>query len=84
MADGVPRLAQVPPCFFAHEHVFSFSFSFPHAHPPFVPAASTGPLRLRNLLSTSSGFQSAQFRVFENKLGLDPENRIKYNAAVYT
>lgn len=33
----------------------------------------------RNYLSTASGFQSLQFRMIENKLGIKPEHRIKYN-----
>ena len=37
-------------------------------------------LSFRNFLGTSSGFQSVQFRVIENKLGLRRGNRIKYEA----
>lgn len=33
----------------------------------------------RDYLSTASGFQSLQFRMIENKLGIKPEHRIKYN-----
>lgn len=33
----------------------------------------------RNYLSPASGFQSLQFRLLENKLGLKIENRNKYN-----
>lgn len=33
----------------------------------------------RNYLSPASGFQSLQFRLIENKLGLKTENRVKYN-----
>jgi len=33
----------------------------------------------RNYLSTASGFQSLQFRMIENKLGIKPEHRVKYN-----
>jgi tryptophan 2,3-dioxygenase len=40
-------------------------------------------LEFRNLLSPSSGFQSAQFRALENKLGLKRARRQTYNAATY-
>lgn len=33
----------------------------------------------RNYLSPASGFQSLQFRLIENKLGLKSANRVKYN-----
>ncbi|KAL5276617.1 TDO2 family protein [Megaselia abdita] len=33
----------------------------------------------RNHLNPASGFQSLQFRLIENKLGLRSENRVKYN-----
>lgn len=33
----------------------------------------------RDYLSSASGFQSMQFRLIENKLGLKSENRVKYN-----
>lgn len=33
----------------------------------------------RNHLNPASGFQSLQFRLIENKLGLKSENRVKYN-----
>lgn len=36
----------------------------------------------RNYLSTASGFQSLQFRMIENKLGIKPEHRIKYNKTI--
>eukprot|EP00057_Strongylocentrotus_purpuratus_P022887 XP_011677361.1 PREDICTED: tryptophan 2,3-dioxygenase-like [Strongylocentrotus purpuratus] len=32
----------------------------------------------RDYLAPASGFQSAQFRVFENKMGIKPDNRIQY------
>nr|XP_054757031.1 tryptophan 2,3-dioxygenase B-like [Lytechinus pictus] len=32
----------------------------------------------RDYLSPASGFQSAQFRVFENKVGIKPDDRIQY------
>lgn len=38
----------------------------------------------RTNLSTSSGFQSWQFRIIENKLGVRKESRINYNQACYT
>ncbi|CAB4062521.1 TDO2 [Lepeophtheirus salmonis] len=41
-------------------------------------------LNFRDVLSTASGFQSYQFRMLENKLGLKKENRIKYNKCHYT
>ncbi|XP_048772807.1 tryptophan 2,3-dioxygenase-like isoform X2 [Ostrea edulis] len=37
----------------------------------------------RQHLSTASGFQSLQFRLLENKLGVKQENRIKYNQQHY-
>lgn len=33
----------------------------------------------REYLSSASGFQSLQFRLIENKLGVKPEHRVKYN-----
>lgn len=33
----------------------------------------------RDYLSPASGFQSLQFRLMENKLGMKSENRVKYN-----
>ncbi|XP_047141886.1 tryptophan 2,3-dioxygenase isoform X1 [Hydra vulgaris] len=38
----------------------------------------------RNVLETSSGFQSWQFRIIENKLGVKKVNRIKHNKADYS
>lgn len=40
-------------------------------------------LDFRNLLTPSSGFQSAQFRQLENKLGLKRTQRLRYNEADY-
>jgi tryptophan 2,3-dioxygenase len=40
-------------------------------------------LDFRNLLTPSSGFQSAQFRQIENKLGLARTQRLRYNEADY-
>lgn len=40
-------------------------------------------LEFRTFLGSSSGFQSLQFRLLENKLGLTEENRIRYNQAYY-
>src|SRR3972149_266263 len=40
-------------------------------------------LDFRNLLTPSSGFQSAQFRTLENKLGLRRTQRLAYNEASY-
>jgi tryptophan 2,3-dioxygenase len=40
-------------------------------------------LDFRNLLTPSSGFQSAQFRSIENRLGLRRTQRLKYNDAFY-
>ncbi|MCC6870346.1 MAG: hypothetical protein IT522_16130 [Burkholderiales bacterium] len=40
-------------------------------------------LDFRNLLTPSSGFQSAQFRSIENKLGLARTQRLRYNEADY-
>ncbi|PAV80052.1 hypothetical protein WR25_04887 [Diploscapter pachys] len=37
----------------------------------------------RKYLTPASGFQSLQFRLLENKLGVNPERRIKYNAQHY-
>jgi len=38
----------------------------------------------RNHLQSSSGFQSWQFRLLENKLGIKKENRIRYNNSNYS
>jgi tryptophan 2,3-dioxygenase len=40
-------------------------------------------LDFRDLLIPASGFQSFQFRIVENKLGLKSDNRLKYNKAIY-
>ncbi|XP_047003214.1 tryptophan 2,3-dioxygenase [Schistocerca americana] len=36
-------------------------------------------MEFRNYLSPASGFQSLQFRLLENKLGVKQEHRVKYN-----
>ncbi|HEX6947545.1 MAG TPA: tryptophan 2,3-dioxygenase family protein [Acidimicrobiia bacterium] len=41
-------------------------------------------LDFRDYLYPASGFQSAQFRIVENKLGLRREDRLKLEGAVYT
>jgi tryptophan 2,3-dioxygenase len=41
-------------------------------------------LDFRDLLVTASGFQSLQFRLIENRLGVDPESRPRIAGAVYT
>ncbi|EGG21340.1 tryptophan 2,3-dioxygenase [Cavenderia fasciculata] len=40
-------------------------------------------LEFRNLLVPASGFQSVQFRVIENKLGIIPDNRVQYQQHHY-
>tara|TARA_Y100001970_G_C14250711_1_gene871632 strand:- start:3442 stop:4530 length:1089 start_codon:yes stop_codon:yes gene_type:complete len=40
-------------------------------------------LEFRDLLNPASGFQSAQFRVIENALGLKKEKRLKFNKQNY-
>ncbi|TKR75862.1 hypothetical protein L596_017097 [Steinernema carpocapsae] len=40
-------------------------------------------IEFRNYLSPASGFQSLQFRLLENKLGVNPATRVKYNAQHY-
>lgn len=40
-------------------------------------------LEFRDMLYPASGFQSVQWRLIENKLGLKPTNRLKYNALPY-
>jgi len=40
-------------------------------------------LEFRDLLTPSSGFQSVQFRLIENKLGMRPEDRIQYGKKRY-
>jgi tryptophan 2,3-dioxygenase len=40
-------------------------------------------LDFRNHLFPASGFQSFQFRMFENTLGLPPESRLTYNGCPY-
>lgn len=40
-------------------------------------------LDFRDMLIPASGFQSFQFRLLENKLGLKTENRLKYNKLPY-
>ncbi|CAB3402467.1 unnamed protein product [Caenorhabditis bovis] len=37
----------------------------------------------RKYLTPASGFQSLQFRILENKLGVKPDRRIRYNAQHY-
>ncbi len=41
-------------------------------------------LEFRDLLIPASGFQSLQFRLIENLLGLDPHSRVPINNAEYT
>jgi tryptophan 2,3-dioxygenase len=41
-------------------------------------------LDFRDYLFPASGFQSAQFRIVENKLGLRPGDRLKLSGAAYT
>ncbi|KAF6027238.1 TDO2 [Bugula neritina] len=40
-------------------------------------------LRFRSFLGSSSGFQSLQFRILENTLGLKDKHRVKYNQQYY-
>ena len=40
-------------------------------------------LEFRDLLYPASGFQSYQFRLLENKLGMKPDQRLLYNKEVY-
>ena len=40
-------------------------------------------LEFRNLLSPASGFQSLQFRIIENKLGLQRQDRLKFSKEPY-
>jgi tryptophan 2,3-dioxygenase len=40
-------------------------------------------LDFRDLLYPASGFQSYQFRLLENKLGMKPDHRLPYNQEVY-
>jgi tryptophan 2,3-dioxygenase len=40
-------------------------------------------LDFRDLIYSASGFQSFQFRIFENKLGLRSETRLNYNSQPY-
>lgn len=40
-------------------------------------------LEFRDLLYPASGFQSVQFRVLENRLGLPPKNRLFYGSGSY-
>eukprot|EP01147_Barroeca_monosierra_P000635 gene635-3945_t len=40
-------------------------------------------LKFRSLLAPASGFQSVQFRLLENKLGIPPERRKKYHHKGY-
>ena len=41
-------------------------------------------LDFRDLLSPASGFQSMQFRLIENRLGVRPEDRVTFGGARYT
>jgi tryptophan 2,3-dioxygenase len=40
-------------------------------------------LEFRDFLLPASGFQSFQFRIIENKLGLRADSRLKYNRTIY-
>jgi len=40
-------------------------------------------LEFRDLLNPASGFQSVQFREIENKLGMDPDKRVKFGKQSY-
>jgi tryptophan 2,3-dioxygenase len=41
-------------------------------------------MEFRDVLAPASGFQSVQFRLLENKLGIKPASRVKYHKAEYT
>ena len=41
-------------------------------------------LDFRDLLSPASGFQSYQFRLLENRMGMEPEQRLLYNKETYS
>ena len=41
-------------------------------------------LGFRDFLTPASGFQSVQFRLVENRLGLSKERRLQYQRAPYT
>ncbi|NNF05020.1 MAG: tryptophan 2,3-dioxygenase [Rhodothermales bacterium] len=41
-------------------------------------------MEFRDLLVPASGFQSAQFRLIENRLGMRPGDRLRYSDAPYT
>lgn len=41
-------------------------------------------MEFRDLLVPASGFQSAQFRLIENRLGMRPGDRLRYSNAPYT
>jgi len=41
-------------------------------------------LDFRDLLYPASGFQSYQFRLIENRMGMDPEQRLLYNKETYS
>src|SRR5262245_48837440 len=41
-------------------------------------------LDFRDLLSPASGFQSYQFRLLENRIGMEPEQRLLYNKETYS
>lgn len=41
-------------------------------------------LEFRDVLYPASGFQSYQFRLIENRLGMDPDQRLLYNKEVYS
>lgn len=40
-------------------------------------------VEFRKYLASASGFQSLQFRLLENKLGMSPEHRVRYNSQHY-
>ncbi|GIV60210.1 MAG: tryptophan 2,3-dioxygenase [Rhodothermaceae bacterium] len=41
-------------------------------------------LEFRNYLIPASGFQSVQFRLIENRMGLRPQDRVRFSEAPYT
>lgn len=41
-------------------------------------------LEFRDVLNPASGFQSYQFRLIENKFGMDPDQRLLYNKEAYS
>ena len=77
--------------FALHSSTSSYTHTFAHTHQVLVQQfdildtmSPQGFGDFRDFLSSASGFQSKQFRLIENKLGLSSDQRILHSGLVFT